>query len=338
LFFYQGGAVVKRSSSPETQNIPENSAVSAEDHQPLNEKSAAAPAKVRGKRRWVFFLALAVLIALLQGGIWAYRTGQLDAFLPPRFSNGDTGVAKRMNEVEQHVAALSLSTMTALEPRLSALEKSVAELRAEVEQVRTMPRSEAMSASTPVPDPALNAMVDELSKRLGALEEQKSQPDDRLKRDIRYVGAQLLSSAFMRGEPLSVHVGFLKRYGGMPDQISALEIYAQSGAPTRAQLTQEFLAVQRATAGFFSLDAWQRLWVRVRASFGWGVDASSSSAAQLHAIARLVSALDFSGALKQLEMLPERERLPYAAWMVRVSEWLKADQIVRDLGLEASSS
>jgi hypothetical protein len=315
--------------------------------------SGEGPAAAGTPRRPSVFLPM-LAAALLGGVVGAGLLFALQDLRPP-------SVDPRIAALEQRVASLpqngaQTTAVQAMQARIQALEAArtasddrVAAAQAAAEQ--------ALNRPVPAPDAKDEAAIADLTQRLSAIEGQlqtnqqaatearsaltvqvedlskrlSQGSDDATKATVRMVLAQRVAEALRLGTPYAETLSALRANGADAARLSALEPFAEKGAPTAAALARSFeplsagiLRDDRAPAGRFT-DRLLRMADKV-VTIRPVDEPGSSDVTSL--VARIEQALERGNvqeAVASWEALPEPARRLSDEWAARAKARAAAD-------------
>lgn len=203
--------------------------------------------------------------------------------------------------------------------------------------------------------------IEALTQKLAAIEQKLEQPKTDARapqarensgapsgRELaasRAVVAQATTEALRAGAPLGDDLAALKGLGVVDDKLTALSAYAKAGAPTVAQLTQQWRGLRDKVV---ALDApppgasfGDKLLARAKGVFHvtWAGQGSQNSIASI--AGRVDAALaknDLAGALAACDEFPAAAKNLVAEWQKAASARLQADAAARALLSESISA
>jgi len=230
----------------------------------------------------------------------------------------------------------------AADPRLEALDKSVASLRSELAATRAQSDKLAAAATGAKALPDLSAITARIDRIEGAVKAQNAEiakqdskiadtkaeakpADDTPLR--RLVAASLLDVAVRHGDPFTTSLAAAKALTDDPDVLKPLDAFAASGVPNANKLCRELIEIvpklapppQDATTGTGLVDRLQAgasklIHIERTDDAGTGTDRGSI-------VARMTSAAvhnDLARAERELRSLPPADRSAAQAWIERV--------------------
>ncbi|WP_407167781.1 COG4223 family protein [Bradyrhizobium sp. ORS 111] len=226
------------------------------------------------------------------------------------------------------------------DPRLDALDKSIASLRSDLAATRAQSDKLAAAGTKAQPDlSAISARIDRIegavkaqtaeiakqdSKIADTRAEAKPADDTPLR---RLVAASLLDVAVRHGDPFVTSLAAAKALADDPDALKPLDAFAASGVPNANKLCRELIEIvpklapppQDATTGAGLVDRLQAgasKLIHIERTDGTGTGTDRGSI-----VARMTSAAvhnDLARAEHELRSLPPADRTAAQAWIERV--------------------
>ncbi|KWV45891.1 hypothetical protein AS156_23025 [Bradyrhizobium macuxiense] len=243
--------------------------------------------------------------------------------------------AAAIDDLSTRVAGLEakVNKPAAADPRLEALDKSIAALRSELAATRAQSDKLAAAATGAKTPPDVSAITARIDRIEGAVKAQNAEiantkadakpADDATLR--RVVAASLLDVAVRHGDPFVSSLAAAKALADDPDILKPLEAFAASGVPNANELCRDLIEIvpklapppQDATTGAGLVDRLQAgasKLIRIERTDGTGTDRGSI-------VARMTSAAvhnDLARAERELKSLPPADRTAAQAWIERV--------------------
>ncbi|MFT4097926.1 MAG: hypothetical protein QM651_12450 [Rhodoblastus sp.] len=286
------------------------------------------------------------------GGAAVFAAPPVAAAANPRQSEDAQAAA---DAVQSRVDALQTKLDAAL-GRIDALQSKLDLAQGKLEL--TQSKSDAAAAADAVTQAAQR--LEALTQRLAVIEQKLEQPktDTRAPQArenntpsgrefaaSRAVVAQATGEALRAGAPLADNLAALKGLGVADEKTADLAAYAKTGAPTVAQLTQQWrglrdkvLALDAPSAGASFTD---KLLAKAKGVFRitWAGQGAQNSIGGT--VARIDAALqksDLPGAVAACEDFPAVAKNLVADWQIAASARLKADSAARALLSESISA
>ena len=237
---------------------------------------------------------------------------------------------------------------TRLTGRIASLENSLAAFNRRLETTQ----------ATAQENPAAQAAIDGLAKRIDALEQSTKSAQARVEERItqnsgadavarQALAAVVLRDAVSRGAPFAPELNALKSLGADAQAVARLEPFAASGIPAAPSLAQELSALlpsmkaasdtDAARSGGFldKLEANASKLVRIRRV---GEADGSEPAAILARIEAHLARNDIAAADKELAALPEKIRSPAEPWRRKVAARQAAMDASRKLAADSAAA
>lgn len=322
------------------------------DAEPLG-MSGPGPGTPDAPRRPSLFLPM-LAAALLGGVVGAGLLFALQDLRPPSLDPRIAALEQRVASLPQNSAPAN--AVQAMQTRIQALEaaRTAGDQRVAAAQAAA---EQALNRPVPVPDSRDEAAIADLTQRLSAIEGQlqsnqqaatearsalATQVEDLSKRlsqgpgeatraTVRIVLAQRVADALRLGTPYAGTLSALRANGTDAARLSALEPFAEKGAPTTGALAKSFeplsaaiLRDDRAVAGSFT-DRLLRMADKV-VTIRPVDEAGSSDVTSL--VARIEQALERGNAQEAVaawETLPEPARRLSDEWAARAKARAAAD-------------
>jgi hypothetical protein len=265
-----------------------------------------------------------------------------------------------MAAVESRTSKPAPSAEPAMAARLDGLEKSVAALRAQSDQLAAnLKEIKSANDSSPSPDiAAINQRIDTLERAALAqsaefaqekVQEQKAQDTAKPADDVplrRIVAASLLDVLVRIGDPYPAALAAAKSMAADPDVLKPLEAFATSGVPSSAVLSRELLTLvpklsppsaDSAGTGLSLVDRLQAgaaKLVRIERTDTQGNERGN-------VVARVTAAAlrnDYNEARRELNTLPPAERAPAQGWIEKADARDAALAVSRRFAAEAMTA
>lgn len=352
----EGSSGAASESHPHGAPEPElETAGSAAAETPADETIAASEPPPRAARPispWIIApFSGAVAAALVIGVGWMLGWPEVTPpTAAPQLSSVVDDLVGRVKSLEARIGKPD----SALAGRVDALDKAIASVRNDVAALRAQSDKTAAAigdlkaaprdGAAPVDLSGLIARIDQLERasrsQSAALAQasgkvaQAKPTDDMLLR--RVVAAALLDVAVRHGDPYAAALATAKSFAPNPDALKPLEPFAKTGVPSPPALARDLLTIvpklapqqpDTATTGTSIVDRLQAgasKLVRIERSDATGNDRGA-------VVARVTAAAvrnDVADARRELELLPEADRVPAQAWLDKVN--------ARDAALAAS--
>jgi hypothetical protein len=265
-------------------------------------------------------------------------------------------LAARIAAVESKASKPSPAPDPAMAARLDAVEKSVAALRMQSDQlaVDVKQAKSTPNDSTAAPDiAAINQRIDALERATRAqsaeIAQQKAQDNSKPADDAplrRLVAASLLDVLVRIGDPYPAALAAAKSLAPDPDVLKPLEAFAASGVPSAAVLSRELLTLvpklsppsaDNAGTGSSLVDRLQAgaaKLVRIERTDTHGNERGN-------VVARITAAAlrnDYNEARRELNTLPPSERAPAQGWIEKADARDAALAVSRQFAAEAMTA
>lgn len=289
------------------------------------------------------------------------RLGALEAKPAPKAPE----LAPQLEPLTARIAALEgkpapppvdLGPLTA---RVDAVDKAAAEAKATAERAADQARKAADAPPPPKVDLSpLDQRLARLESEIGPLKEALAAP----KTDVRAteapnvegvaptdaaalaVVAESLRQQIDRGAPVARELGALEKLGVEPGKVAPLKPFAATGAPTAAQLSQDFAALAPAMLRAARptppenadlLDRLKRSAASLVRITPVGESAGEDASALVGRIEAALNRGDVAGALALYDRLPAESKAPARDWAARARQRLDAEAAARALVDEA---
>jgi hypothetical protein len=277
---------------------------------------------------------------------------------PPASSAALDDLAARMAAVESKASKPSPAPDPAMAARLDAVEKSVAALRVQSDQLAADVKQARSTPNEPTAAPdiaAINQRIEELERATRtqsaeiAQEQQKAQDTAKPADDAplrRLVAASLLDVLVRVGDPYPAALAAAKLLAPNPDVLKPLETFAASGVPSAAVLSRELLTLvpklsppsaDNAGTGSSLVDRLQAgaaKLVRIERTDTHGNERGN-------VVARITAAAlrnDYHEARRELNTLPPSERAPAEGWIEKANARDAALAVSRQFATEAMTA
>jgi hypothetical protein len=317
-------------------------------------RAATGPSRT-GRWRFVgaFVIGAATTAVLGAGALWSLGA-------VPLHLNGDHELAAKVAALDRRIQALA--TQPAASPREAALESQLAALEAarasppaeDSTLARISALEQRLNATTaPVNSPADNTLVtadhrdlEALTARVTALEQRlgDTRATTASDRAVRLgLAAMELRMAVERGLPFPAELEAVSRFVDDPAALAPLKAVADTGLPTPAALAQTLSKLTPAMLEAVSpapheggvlgrLEAGAERLVRIRRIDE--VPGDDPSAVIARAVVKATRG-DISGALAEVDKLPDNVRAPASGWMSTARTRLAALDAARQLSAHA---